>query len=198
MTESRNESRDNKKELIRCALHLFANKGYDGTATAEIVEAAGVTKPTMYHYFGNKEGLLKAVLSEYYSPFLKELADATTLSRDIALTFFRLAQVYFSYAEKFEDFIKFRESMMLRTGEDSAYLATEPYITKESSVIRAYFDSAAQQAGNIKGKELMCTITFVGTINAAVSAYLHTKDKTFLSDETIYRLRQQFLYGIYS
>lgn len=39
------------------AATLFANKGYPGTAIREIVETAGITKPTLYYYFRNKEDL---------------------------------------------------------------------------------------------------------------------------------------------
>jgi len=53
---------DNRQRLIDCALYLFSQRGYDAVAVREIVEAAGVTKPTLYHYFNSKRGLLEAVL----------------------------------------------------------------------------------------------------------------------------------------
>jgi AcrR family transcriptional regulator len=40
------------------ATKLFADRGYEGTSVQEIVEAAGVTKGAMYHYFGSKDDLL--------------------------------------------------------------------------------------------------------------------------------------------
>ena len=39
------------------AAKLFAERGYDATSVREIVEAAGVAKPTLYYYFRSKEGL---------------------------------------------------------------------------------------------------------------------------------------------
>ena len=41
----------------------FYEKGYDAIGVQEIADAAGVTKPTLYHYFGSKYGLLQAVIS---------------------------------------------------------------------------------------------------------------------------------------
>lgn len=192
------EIKDNRQELIRCALELFSKKGFDGTSTMEIVNAAGVTKPTMYHYFGSKEGLLDEILRLYYHRFIDDLQHAVSLPEDIALTFFRLAKVYFDTAVANIDFFRFRAGMMLRVGEDAAYLAAKDFIQKEADIIRGFFDSAAKTAGNIRGKEDLCTITFVGTVNSTISAYLHSGDEKLLSDDTIYRLRQQFLYGIYS
>ena len=36
-------------------------RGYDATPVRAIVEAAGVTKPTLYYHFGSKEGLAQAL-----------------------------------------------------------------------------------------------------------------------------------------
>lgn len=192
------EHKDNKQELLRCALELFAQKGFDGTSTMDIVNAAKVTKPTMYHYFGSKEGLLCEILDTFYAQLLKKLEDAVNLPQDIALTFYRLAKTYFETAAENEDFFRFRAGLMLRTGEDTAYLAARQYIDKEALIIKTFFDVATEQAGNLKGKEELCTITLIGILNSTISAYLHSGDKKFLSDDTIYRLRQQFIYGIYS
>ena len=46
------------ERLLRAATTLFAEHGFDGTSVQEIVEAAGVTKGAMYHYFASKEDLL--------------------------------------------------------------------------------------------------------------------------------------------
>lgn len=46
------------RRLLSHATKLFAKKGFDRTSVQEIVEAAGVTKGAMYHYFGSKDDLL--------------------------------------------------------------------------------------------------------------------------------------------
>jgi TetR/AcrR family transcriptional regulator len=55
-----------KALLIKIATSLFAEKGYASTSVREIVERAGVTKPVLYYYFKNKEGLFYAILEEAY------------------------------------------------------------------------------------------------------------------------------------
>ena len=55
-----------KALLIKIATSLFAEKGYASTSVREIVERAGVTKPVLYYYFKNKEGLFHAILEEAY------------------------------------------------------------------------------------------------------------------------------------
>ncbi|SMD20887.1 TetR/AcrR family transcriptional regulator [Kibdelosporangium aridum] len=54
--------------LLAEATKLFAKQGFDRTSVQEIVEAAGVTKGAMYHYFGSKDDLLH----EIYGRVLRE------------------------------------------------------------------------------------------------------------------------------
>src|SRR4051812_12422707 len=51
------------RDIARVAAKLFATQGYEATSVRMIVEAAGVTKPTLYYYFGSKEGLAQALLT---------------------------------------------------------------------------------------------------------------------------------------
>ncbi len=44
--------------LLAVATRMFAEKGFENTSVQEIVNAAGVTKGAMYHYFGSKDDLL--------------------------------------------------------------------------------------------------------------------------------------------
>lgn len=46
-----------RDRLLNVALQLFAEKGYEATSVRKIALAAEVTKPTLYYYFKNKEGL---------------------------------------------------------------------------------------------------------------------------------------------
>ncbi|MFE5292334.1 TetR/AcrR family transcriptional regulator [Isoptericola sp. NPDC056618] len=47
--------------VTAAALDLFATQGYATTSVQQIVEAAGVTKGAMYHYFQSKDDLLFAI-----------------------------------------------------------------------------------------------------------------------------------------
>jgi AcrR family transcriptional regulator len=47
--------------LIEAARSLFAERGYTGVGTEEIVRAAGVTRGALYHHFSGKRDLFEAV-----------------------------------------------------------------------------------------------------------------------------------------
>jgi AcrR family transcriptional regulator len=50
------------KRLLEIARQQFTKNGYAQTATEAIVEEAGVTRGALYHHFGSKDGLFKAVV----------------------------------------------------------------------------------------------------------------------------------------
>jgi AcrR family transcriptional regulator len=66
-----------KERLLRVATRLFARNGFEGTSVQDIVDAAGVTKGAMYHYYGSKDDLL-------YEVYHQLLTLQTTRLNDIA------------------------------------------------------------------------------------------------------------------
>ncbi|MAF32518.1 MAG: TetR/AcrR family transcriptional regulator [Desulfobacterales bacterium] len=52
----------NKEKLIQVATNLFASKGFSGTSIRDIANAMNMSISNIYHYFGNKEGLLLEIL----------------------------------------------------------------------------------------------------------------------------------------
>lgn len=60
-----------RKALIAAARPLFAERGYAGVGTEEIVRAAGVTRGALYHHFDGKSELFEAV----YEQVERELAE---------------------------------------------------------------------------------------------------------------------------
>lgn len=50
---------------LSAALQVFWRRGYEGASMAELTEAMGITKPSLYSYFGNKEALFRQALDLY-------------------------------------------------------------------------------------------------------------------------------------
>ena len=51
---------DARERLVRAALDLFAEQGYDDTTVVQIAERAGLTKSTFFRYFPDKREVLAA------------------------------------------------------------------------------------------------------------------------------------------
>jgi len=58
------DAKDARARIMEAATRLLAERGADDTSTRAICEVAGVTQPTLYHHFGDKEGLIEAVITE--------------------------------------------------------------------------------------------------------------------------------------
>jgi outer membrane protein len=67
---------DPRQRLLEAGLKLFANRGYAGTAVQDITEEAKVTKPTLYYYFENKEGLFQALVDQAMDERLRLMREA--------------------------------------------------------------------------------------------------------------------------
>ncbi len=65
--------RPTSDRILEKSLDLFSSKGYDATSVREICEAAGITKPTLYHFYGSKEGVYRALVEDALEGFQAEI-----------------------------------------------------------------------------------------------------------------------------
>lgn len=70
---------------IDSVLPLFTEKGYEGASFAELTKAMGISPPSFYAAFGNKEGLFRLVLDRYIAKARAEirLSMAEPTARDV-------------------------------------------------------------------------------------------------------------------
>ncbi|NEQ45696.1 MAG: TetR/AcrR family transcriptional regulator [Leptolyngbya sp. SIOISBB] len=60
------QTRRTRRAILDRARHLFATQGYAATGTEEIISELGITRGALYHQFGDKLGVFKAVIVETY------------------------------------------------------------------------------------------------------------------------------------
>lgn len=59
-----------KARLLKAAAELLADSAGGAVSTRQITELAGVTAPTLYHHFGDKEGLFNAVVDAGFEDYV--------------------------------------------------------------------------------------------------------------------------------
>ena len=64
MSQREQRKQEKRHRILKNALALFSVHSYSGTSMDAIAAAADISKPTLYDYFGNKEGLFSAVLEK--------------------------------------------------------------------------------------------------------------------------------------
>src|SRR6476620_7251995 len=73
-------------EALAKALRIFWTKGYEGTSLTDLTEAMGITRPSLYAAFGNKEALFRKALDLYEREKLAYVGEAlkAPTSRQVA------------------------------------------------------------------------------------------------------------------
>jgi AcrR family transcriptional regulator len=67
-------SEETRQALIDAARRLFAERGFAGVGTEEIVRAARVTRGALYHHFKGKTDLFRAVYEEVERDLVERIA----------------------------------------------------------------------------------------------------------------------------
>jgi AcrR family transcriptional regulator len=69
-------------DLVAAARRLFAERGYAGVGTEEIVRAAGVTRGALYHHFAGKPQLFEAVYEQVERELTEKIARSALRGSD--------------------------------------------------------------------------------------------------------------------
>lgn len=84
------EKRNTKREILNAALDLFSVHGYEATSTAQIANAVGIRKASLYSHFSSKQEILdeliKVTLDGYnkHSVFAKADWSNRTFTKNIS------------------------------------------------------------------------------------------------------------------
>ena len=100
------------ERILSTALELFAVKGYDATSVREICEAAGITKPTLYHFFGSKDGVLQALVQTGFQQYRALVISAMDTSGSFEERVKVLARSVFDSASTKPSFWRFIHSVI--------------------------------------------------------------------------------------
>lgn len=187
-----------RDELLDKALDLFAKEGYSSVGVQKIVDEVGVKKPTLYHYFKNKEGLLEEILKENFDGFLEKVKEKTNYKNDIVMNLEGIIFEYMDFAEKNTIFYRLILSLSFAPEESKEYALMLKYLISQHRLLEDLFEKAEKDHGNMIGRKTMYAFSFIGIINAAISYYLVTKDKKDLSKDSARKVCRQFMHGIFS
>jgi TetR/AcrR family transcriptional regulator len=187
---------DNRANILTQALELFAERGYDAVGVQEIAAAAGVTKPTLYHYFGSKAGLLEILLSSHFDLFIECVRSAALYRGDLPLTLTNVAQACFTFARQDPAFYRFQLSMNFAPPESDPAKVMRQFNENQYELIEHIFIQATNDHGNMRGRHQRYAVTFRGIIDTYIGLFLN--GYIHLNDEVMVQAVHQFMHGIYS
>jgi AcrR family transcriptional regulator len=112
---------DPRGRILEAARELFSERGSDEVTMAEVAQAAGVARATVFNHFGSKhalvEGITEGVLASYQEVLESAIADRATPTPDIVRTLFEYMGAGIEEDRRFHRAV-FREIAKLGMGLD--------------------------------------------------------------------------------
>lgn len=97
---------DARQQILDSATTVFARKGYAGASVQDLLEATGLSKPTLYYYFESKAGLFRAILDRAHDDCLRIMQATTATSVGVEERLRALAIALFDFARKNQNLIR--------------------------------------------------------------------------------------------
>ena len=175
---------------------MFVDRGYDAVGVQEIVSESGVTKPSLYHHFGNKAGLLDELALRVDERLFAEIDGATVYARDLPCSLELLADAFLSFAARWPAEARLLLAAQNGPVESATRQALSGVWNRLISEVARLFAAASEDHGNMRGRADEYTVAFLG----AVCAYMVRSLDGNLPDEPslAHRIMRQFSYGIYT
>lgn len=160
--------------ILRTALNLFSAKGYDGTSVREICEASGITKPTLYHFFGSKDGVFKALVESALSDFERDLREAVQPPGPAVERLQRVARKYFDSAVRQRELVRLIFALVHNASGAPPVLDIPGFYDRILKVVAGVMDDGVD-AGDLRpGPTDVRLLVFMGAMSEAVCGNLIT------------------------
>jgi AcrR family transcriptional regulator len=131
-----NSESESRQHILDAALSLFARKGYAATTVREIVDAAGVTAPSLYYYFSNKEGLYLELMSVHCEKIDGALAFHAHTSEHAQHRLKDLVEKIFQHVIEDKDFFRLMFTIYYGPSQGAPYCDFISYHVKFHAAIK--------------------------------------------------------------
>ncbi|MBN2281640.1 MAG: TetR/AcrR family transcriptional regulator [Candidatus Marinimicrobia bacterium] len=182
--------------MLKQALILFNTYGYENVGIQKIIDSVGVKKPTLYHYFGSKNGLLKHLLDENFGNLIKSLKEHASYQGHLLNTLEETVKVHFSFAKTYKEFYSLHLNMLSASVKSEIFQTAKVHIDWLYDSLTQIFIDAVPEHGNLRNKDRQLAITFYGMIHSYIQMYLH--DEISLDGDAYFLVTKQFMYGIFA
>jgi TetR/AcrR family transcriptional regulator len=193
--ESANPDRSVRKRLLEGAADLFTRKGYAATTVREIVAAAGVTKPVLYYYFHNKEGIYLELMRTGFAK-LEYLLEATSGEKGSATQrLLRLCDRTFTLVLENIKVVRVMYAIYYGPHQGAPFFDFDVYHLKFQEAIRHLVNEGIRRGEFHKGNAREMTWAILGAITVAIDMRLGTAEVA-LGNEELARVLKLILRGI--
>jgi len=105
------EDNETKVKIFSTAATLFSQNGFNGVSMREISEHSGVSKPTIYYYFGSKKGIYETLVKTGVEHVFETLEKVNNLDLSAKDKLKEMTRRFFYISWKNPEFVKFFMSL---------------------------------------------------------------------------------------
>jgi AcrR family transcriptional regulator len=160
------------ERILNKALDLFAQKGYDATSVREICEAAEITKPTLYHFYGSKEGVYRALVDGALEQFRQRLGTQIEAPGSPVERLKRVARIYFEHAREHRELMRFLFGIIHNPPSSAPQTDFPRYYEDLVMLISRVVEEGVEEGAFAPGPLALRMIVFMGALGEAVCGYL--------------------------
>ena len=161
-----------RDRLLAGAAELFTRKGYNGTTVREIVAGAGVTKPVLYYYFRNKEGIYLELIRGAFMKF-DALLDASSREGGSATEkLLRFSDQVFSLFMENMEVARLMYSIYYGPPQGAPFFDFDSYQLKFQEAIKRLVRKGIRQGEFQKGSAEDMMWAILGAVNVAMEVQL--------------------------
>jgi AcrR family transcriptional regulator len=166
---------ERERQVLDVAHARFAEHGFAAVTMEDVAAAAGVTKPLLYAYFGNKERLYLACMERAGEAMLRTVAEAVSRADSPADALRRGLHAFFAFVDEDRDAWRVLFDETLPAGGEIAQAVGEYRerllaLIAQSNVARLPQQRRAEHAGEIEA----ISVALMGAAEALARWWLRT------------------------
>jgi AcrR family transcriptional regulator len=127
-----------RSAIVRAAVDVFGRKGFDRSNVADIAEAAGIGKGTVYLYFKRKEDVFLAIVEEY--SFVPQLPDLLPDDVPVELALAAMARTHLDHMKQHSSVLRIFVQERHRFPDETARVFARE-LHKGNEVLAAYLEA---------------------------------------------------------
>ncbi|AOE86805.1 TetR/AcrR family transcriptional regulator [Pseudomonas sp. TCU-HL1] len=148
MKNSAAQPANSRQRILEVSTRLFAKHGFDGVSMRNIATESDITLPAIYHHFGNKEELFKAVETEMYSSHAKSLMDQLQADLSPEERLHNFVYVMFEHLESNPDYLKLLQRNLVDGWEENQAFLVDLSLQPVMDELKVLLNEYAEGTGN--------------------------------------------------
>ena len=184
-TTTRMAGDERRQQLCKIAMRLFSERGFRGTTTKEIANAAGVSEAVIFKHFSNKDELYASILDNkacshpINDPF-SEIADKIEQKDDYGV-FYNMALNGLNHHKEDEDFLRLMLHSALE-GHELARVFFENFITYIYDYLGGYIRQRQEDGAFREVEPRVVVRAFIGMwVHHSLNNILWDKEQKLLN-----------------